>query len=102
LIPSGRVFLILSVPVISVLIYFPFIGSLLLPVVHTRVLVSFRLVSLPDSFSHPIQWGFLPLLLIQILRIVEVELVFALGAEMVEILDDPLAYALLMEDMFAR
>lgn len=54
-----------------------------------------------DDGPHPIERSLLLLGGIQGLNIVEVEFMLALGAEMVEILDDPLPNALLVEDVSA-
>jgi hypothetical protein len=44
---------------------------------------------------------FFLLLFIDILNLIKVELMFALGTEMIQILDDPLPNALFMEDVSA-
>ena len=69
-------------------------SPLLLPLVTIVVVL--------NDVAHSVERGLLLLLFVQFIDIIKIEFVLAFGAKMVQIFDDPLSDALLMENMLAR
>lgn len=55
-----------------------------------------------NDVTHSVERGLLLLLFIQFVDIIKIEFVFAFGAKMVQIFDDPLSDAFFMENVLAR